>query len=99
MIQNYAITGQLENYLNQFLLHNQYFHMFSWKTYKVGRVFARDPGDRRSVPGGSHTKVSKMVLATSLLNTQHYKVRTKGKVGQLRERSGAPPLHLNAVAI
>ena len=32
-----------------------------------------------------------MVLDTSLLNTQHYKVRIKGKVEQSRERSGAFP--------
>ena len=33
----------------------------------------------------------KMVLDTSLLNTQHYKVRIKGKVEQSRERSCALP--------
>ena len=31
-----------------------------------------------------------MVLDTSLLNTQHYKVGIKGKVEQSRERSSAP---------
>ena len=31
----------------------------------------------------------KMVLDTSLLNTQQYKVRIKGKVEQSRERSSA----------
>ena len=36
-----------------------------------------------------HTKDFKMVLDTSLLNTQYYKVRIKGKVEQSRERSGA----------
>ena len=30
-----------------------------------------------------------MVLDASLLNTQHYKVRIKGKVGQSWERSSA----------
>ena len=30
-----------------------------------------------------------MVLDTSLINTQNYMVRIKGKVGQSRERSGA----------
>ena len=33
----------------------------------------------------------KMVLDTSLLNTQQYKVRIKGKVEQSRERSNALP--------
>ena len=32
-----------------------------------------------------------MVLGTSLLNTQQYKVRIKGKVEQSRERSSALP--------
>ena len=31
----------------------------------------------------------KMVLATTLLNNQQYKVRIKGKVEELRERSSA----------
>ena len=39
-----------------------------------------------------------MVLVTSLLNTQQYKVRIKGKMKQSRERSSAP-LHLSEVAI
>ena len=40
-----------------------------------------------------------MVLNTSLLNTQQYKVCVKGKVEQSWERSSAPPLHLGIVAI
>ena len=40
-----------------------------------------------------------MVLDTSLLDTQQYKVRIKGKVEQSREKSSAPPLHLGVVAI
>ena len=40
-----------------------------------------------------------MVLDTSLLNIQHYKVRIKGKVKQSRERSSALPLHFSVVAI
>ena len=39
-----------------------------------------------------------MVLDTTLLNTQHYKVHIKGKVEQFSERSGAP-LHLGVVTI
>ena len=38
-------------------------------------------------PRSRHTKDLKMVLDTSLLNTQHYKVRIKGEVEQSRERS------------
>ena len=40
-----------------------------------------------------------MVLDNSLLNTQQYKLRIKGKVEQSRERSSALPLHLSVVDI
>ena len=58
------------------------------------RVFANGPGDLGSIPGRVIPKTQKMVLDNSLLNTQHYKVRIKGKLEQSRERSRAPPLHL-----
>ena len=57
----------------------------------VGRVFANGPGDQGSIPGRVIPKTLKMVLDTSLLNSQQYKVRIKGKVEQCRERSGALP--------
>ena len=38
-----------------------------------------------------------MVLDASLLNTQHYKLRIKGKVEKSRERSSTP--HVGVVAI
>ena len=65
----------------------------------VGRVFANGPGDLGSIPGRVIPKTLKMVLDTSLLNTQQYKVRIKGKVEQSRERSSALPLHFSVVAI
>ena len=40
-----------------------------------------------------------MVLDASLLNTQQYKVRIKGKVEQSREGVALSPLHLGVVAI
>ena len=55
----------------------------------VGRVFANGPGDRGSIPGRAIPKTLKMVLDTSLLNTQQCNVRIKGKVEQSRERSSA----------
>ena len=55
------------------------------------RVFANGPGDLGSIPGRVIPKTQKMVLDASLLNTQHYKVRIKGKVEQSRERSRALP--------
>ena len=45
----------------------------------VGRVFVNGPGDLSSIPGRIIPKTLKMILDTSLLNTQQYKVRIKGK--------------------
>ena len=44
---------------------------------QVGRVFANCPGDLGSIPGRVTPKTLKMVLDTTLLNTQLYKVRMK----------------------
>ena len=53
------------------------------------RVFANGPGDLDSIPSQVIPKTLKMVHDASLLNTQHYKVRIKGKVEKSRERSSA----------
>ena len=53
------------------------------------RVFANGPGDLGSILGRVIPKTQKMVL-----NTQHYKVRIKGKVEQSRERISALPYTL-----
>ena len=55
----------------------------------VDRVYITGPGDRGSIPGRVISKTLKMVHDTSLLNTQHCKVRIKGKVEQPRERRSA----------
>ena len=55
------------------------------------RVFANGPGNLGSIPGRVIPKSLKMVLETSLLNTQQYKVSIKGKVEQSRKRSSALP--------
>ena len=80
------------------LIINFYFDIFRSYPYfiyrligPVGRVFAIDPGDLGSIPGRVIPKTLKMVLGTSLFNTQQYKVRIKGKVEQPRERSSAIP--------
>ena len=57
----------------------------------VDRVFANGPGDVGSIPGRVIPKTLKMVLDTSLLNTQQYKVHIKGKVKQSMERSSTLP--------
>ena len=57
-------------------------------------VFAYGPGDLGSIPGRVILKTKKMVLDVYLLNTKHYKVRIKGKVGQSWEMSCAFPYTL-----
>ena len=58
------------------------------------RVFANGPGDLGSIPGRVIPKTLKMEFDTTLLNTQHYKVRFKGKVEQSWEWSSALPYTL-----
>ena len=50
-----------------------------------------DIGKMVRIPGRVIPKTQKMVLDTSLLNTQQYKVGIKGKVEQSRERNNALP--------
>ena len=60
----------------------------------MGRVFANGLGDLGSIPDRVIPKTLKMVLDTSLFNTQQYKACIKGKVEQLKERSSALPYTL-----
>ena len=46
----------------------------------MSRVFANGSGDQGLIPGRVIPKTQKMVLDAALLNTQHYKVKIKGKV-------------------
>ena len=64
----------------------------------MGRVFTNGPGDQSSIPGRVIPKTQKMVLDATLLNTQHYKIRIKGKVEQSREWCSALP-YTSVVAI
>ena len=57
----------------------------------MNRVFSNGPGNHGSIPGRVIPKTQKMVLNTSLLNTQHYKIRIQGKVDQSQERNSALP--------
>ena len=73
-----------------------YYGMFiigriNWLIGLVSRVFTNGLEELGSIPGRVIPKTLKMVLDTSLLNTQQYKVRIKSKVEQSRERSGALP--------
>ena len=44
------------------------------------RVFANGPGELGSIPGRFIPKTQNLVLDATLLNTQYYKIRIKGKV-------------------
>ena len=72
-------------------MNNSFASHFNWLIGLVGRVFANGLGDLGSIPGHVIPETLKMVLDTSLLNTQQYKVHIKGKVEQSRERSSAFP--------
>ena len=54
-------------------------------------VFTNGPGDLSSIPSQVILKTQKMVLDAILLNTQHDKVKIKGKVEQSRGWSSALP--------
>ena len=60
----------------------------------MGRLFTNGPGDLSSISGHVIPKTLKMVLDTSWLNTQQYRVRIEGKVEQSRERSSTLPYTL-----
>ena len=57
----------------------------------MSRVFANGSGDLGSILGQVLPKSQKIVLDATLLNTQHYKVRIKGKVEQSREGVALSP--------
>ena len=54
-------------------------------------MFANGLVDHGSITGCVIPKTQKMVLDTSLLKTQHYKVCIEGKVEQSREKSSTLP--------
>ena len=56
---------------------------------QMSRVSVHSTGDRCSIPGRVIPKTQKMVIDAALFNTQHYKVRIKGKVEQSWEWSSA----------
>ena len=57
----------------------------------MSKVFTNGLGDRGSIPVRCIPKTQKIELDAALLNTQHYKVRMKGKVELSREWNIAFP--------
>ena len=68
-----------------------YIYIYIYFYFLVGRVFANNPEDLGSIPRRVMPKTLKMVLDTSLLNIQQYKVGIKGKVEQSREKTSDLP--------
>ncbi len=64
-----------------------FYERYHWPISLMSRVFANGPGDWSQVK--SYQRLKKMVLDATLLSTQHYKVRIKGKVEQSWEWSSA----------
>ena len=64
-----------------------YFLKFDRAIGLMRSVFANGLEDRGSIPDCVIPKTQKMVFDATLLNTQHYEVRIKGKVEQSREWS------------
>ena len=60
----------------------------------MSRVFPKGPEDRGSIPSRVIPKTHKMVLDAALLNTQHYKVRIKGKDEQSGKGVAPSPIPL-----
>ena len=54
-------------------------------------MFANGPGDKGSIPGLVIPKTQNMLLDAPLLNTQHHKLKIKGKIEQSREWSSTLP--------
>ena len=79
-----------ENYVHSTFVFTFFMQLFlkSFYTHQplgiIGRVFPNGPGDRGLIPGLIIPKTQKMILDTSLLNTQHNKI--------------PPPLHHAIVA-
>ena len=69
-------------------------YIYEWAIDLTSKVFANGLEDWGSIPGRVIPKTQKMLLYAILLNTQHYKVRVKGKVERSREWSSTFPYTL-----
>ena len=69
--------------------------LWYWVIGLMNKMFSNGLEDWGSIPGWVIPKTQKIVLDAALLNTQHYKVRIKGKEEQSREWSST--LHYTLV--
>ena len=77
----------LANLFKGYSLNTVIYTNLPWFIGLMNRAFANGLGDQGSIPGRAIPKTQKMLLDATLLNTQHYKVRIKGKVKQSRKWS------------
>ena len=83
---NGICSSEVNSDLNDSGTHNTYAALHNVDNIEKTR-FDNGPEDRGSIPGRVIPKTKKLVLNATLLNTQHYKERIKGKVELSRERS------------
>ena len=69
MVSGWWEVGEI---FSQVLTHQGLIFVLVYLFGLEGKVFANGPGDRGSIPGRAIPKTLKMVLDTSLLNTQQY---------------------------
>ena len=83
-------VGNIDNLASKKnLLNNNHFILLQFSNEPLLLIWSRRPGFN---PRSRHTKdFKKMVLATSLLYTQQYKIHIKVKVEQSREKSSTLP--------
>ena len=81
----------IDSYMYMYIYKYIYIFIYVWLIGRVSRVFANGPGDLGSIQGRVIPKTLKMVLDTSLLNTQQYKVRIKAKVKWSNPGKGVAP--------
>ena len=74
-IEDYDVTLIIKSADFCYLNSNRAFGLMS-------RMFTNGLGDQGSIPVWVIPKTQKMIIDAALLNTQHYKVRIKGKVEQ-----------------
>ena len=66
-------------------------HFYFYYIGLMSRVFANGLRDQGSIPSWVIPKTQKMVLDAALLNTQHCKIRIKGKVEQSKKGVAPSP--------
>ena len=84
-------SGSTKKIINELFLYNLYVYIYIYiyifTLWVECSPMARETGVESQVE--SYERFKKMIQDASLLNTQHHKVRIKGKVEQSKERSSA----------